>query len=133
MVFASELIRPLGMCMLPVMLVTLVGMLEGARIMSALYVGFPAALAIAAIWTWVRVRDTIVEVHLGDGVMAIRSLIDAAAPARPLVWMRLFDVRMSGPDRILFTLGLEEFRLVRSEWSHEPGLQMLMENQDQEP
>ena len=118
--------------MLPVMIVTLVGMLEGARIMSSLYIGFPAALTVAAIWTWVRVRDTIVEVHVGDGVMAIRSLIDAAAPARPLVWMRLFDVRMSGSDRILFTLGLEEFRLIRSEWSHEPGFQMLIENQDPE-
>lgn len=116
--------------MLPVMLVTLVGMLEGARIMSALYAGFPAALIVAASWTWVRVRDRVVEVHVAEGVMAVRSLIDAAAPPRPLVWRRVFDIRKSDSNRILLTLGLEEFRLILSEWSAEPGFHMLMSHDD---
>lgn len=121
-VFAAALIQPLGICMLPVMLFTLAGMLQGLPVLSSLYAGSPIALVVAAIWTWIRVRDVIVEVHFHDDAMAVRSLIDAASPPNPLEWKRLLDARMSGTERLVLTLGHEEYRLVKSEWTHHPAL-----------
>lgn len=122
MVFTAALVRPLGVCMMPVMLITLAAMLQGNPVLSALYVWFPVALAVAGAWTWIRVRDVIVEIHLTDDAVAVRSLMDAAEPQAPLSWRRLLDARVEGGTRLTVTLGHEEFRLFRSDWAHADDL-----------
>lgn len=114
-VFASELVRPLGVCMLPVMVVTLVAMLEGQEVLAAIYTGFPLALLVASAWTWIRTRDIIVEIHVDDDRIAVRSLYDAAAPEKELHWSRLLDARREG-GRITLQIGHEEFRLEDRDW-----------------
>lgn len=122
MVFTAALVRPLGISMMPVMLITLAGMLQGFPVLSALYVWFPVALAAASAWTWVRVRDVIVELHLSEGAVAVRSLMDAAEPPSPLAWRVLLDSRVESGGKLVITLGHEEFRLIRDEWLHEDDL-----------
>jgi len=108
-------VRPLGVCMLPVMIVTLVAMLEGQQVLSAIYVGFPVALSLAAAWTWIRIRDIIVEIHVGEDRIAVRSLYDAAMPEKDLHWSRLLDARRDG-SRLSLQIGHEEFRLEEHDW-----------------
>ncbi|HEX7071668.1 MAG TPA: hypothetical protein VF190_12720, partial [Rhodothermales bacterium] len=55
-VFAQRLIRPLGICFLPVMVLSLVRALQGASIVDYLVFGFPVAGLIAAFWTAYRIR-----------------------------------------------------------------------------
>ncbi len=113
--FASELVRPLGVCMLPVMVVTLFAMLEGQQVLAAIYVGFPAALLLASAWTWIRIRDIIVEIHVGEDRIAVRSLYAAAAPEKDLHWSRLLDARRES-SRVSLQIGHEEFRLDEKDW-----------------
>lgn len=121
-VFTAALVRPLGICMMPVMLITLAAMLQGNPVLSALYVWFPVALAVAAAWTWIRVRDVIVEIHISENAVAVRSLLEAAEPQAPLSWRRLLDARTDDGKKLVLTLGHEEFRLYRNEWSHADDL-----------
>lgn len=121
-VFTAALIQPLAVCMMPVMLITLAAMLQGNPVLSALYVWFPVALAVAAAWTWIRVRDVIVEIHISDDAVAVRSLLEAADPQAPLSWRRMLDARMDDGKKLVLTLGHEEFRLYRNEWSNADDL-----------
>lgn len=121
-VFTAALVRPLAVSMMPVMLITLAAMLQGNPVLSALYIWSPVALAVAAIWTWIRVRDVIVEVHLSDDAMAVRSLMEAAEPPAPLAWRRLLDARTESGGKLVLTLGHEEFRLYRNEWAQADDL-----------
>jgi hypothetical protein len=122
MVFTAALVQPLGVCMIPVMLITLAAMLQGIPVLSALYVWSPIALVVAAIWTWIRTRDVIVEVHMTEDAVAVRSLLEAADPPAPLAWRRLLDARMEGGSKLILTLGHEEFRLLRADWSNADDL-----------
>lgn len=101
--------------MLPVMIITLFAMLEGQQVLSAIYVGFPAAFLLASAWTWIRIRDIIVEIHVGQERIAVRSLFDAAAPEKDLHWSTLLDARREG-NRIILQVGHEEFRLIEKDW-----------------
>lgn len=111
--YAAALVRPIGVCMLPVMIGALVAMLEGMPALRYVTVGSPIAIGIASIWTWIRVRDDVVEVCIStekQGV-SVYSRHDAASPRRPVSLMRLFNVQFDSEDRVVLTLGHEEFRL----------------------
>lgn len=91
-------------------------MLEGNPVLSFLFVGFPIALVIASIWTWIRVRGIVCEIHVSGSKIALRSVHEAAAPTENLIWHYPLDVqsKLSGAT---ITLGLEEYSLVKSDWS----------------
>lgn len=111
--YASALVRPIGICMLPVMIGALVAMLEGMPALNYVRIGSPIAIGIASMWTWIRVRDEIVEVCISSerqGV-SVLSRHDAAAPRRPESWMRLFNVHVDQEDRVVLTVGHEEYRV----------------------
>ncbi|NNF03131.1 MAG: hypothetical protein HKN17_01590 [Rhodothermales bacterium] len=111
--YASALVRPIGICMLPVMIGALVAMLEGLPALRYLTIGSPIAIGVASVWTWIRVRDDVVEVCIStekQGV-SVLSRHDAASPRRPEAWTRLFNVETSDDGRVFLTAGHEEFRL----------------------
>ncbi len=114
-VAAAALAKPIGFCMLPVMIAALVTMLQGFYALGYLLYGFPLASAVALGWTWLRVRSEIVEIHISNDLVAVRSLMEAASPASPLVFKRLIDVDFNErPARI--TLGLDQQQLHPGLW-----------------
>ncbi len=107
--------KPIGVCMLPVMIAALISMLQGSPVLTYLYIGFPVALAVSSTWVWIRVRSLVCELHVSDKSVALRSLVDAADPPSSLNWQLILDI--SSTNRGLrLTLGLEEFELVASDW-----------------
>jgi len=114
-VVSTALGKPIGVCMLPVMITALIAMLQGAPVLTYLYVGFPIALAVSSAWVWIRVRSVVCELHLGDTSVALRSLVDAADPPSLLKWQLVLDIS-SNNDGLRLTLGLEEFELIASDW-----------------
>ena len=114
-VFGVEMVTPLGIAMLPVMIGTLVAMLQGYPVLSIVYVGSPIALVLAFIWTWIRLRSEVCEILISDHRVAIRSVFSAAQPVEALQWKLIIDMQRRS-DGIGVTLGLEEFSLVTSEW-----------------
>ena len=114
-VFGVHLVRPLGMAMLPVMVTSLVAMLQGYPVLAFLYAGFPIALILSMMWTWIQVRNRICEIHLANQKIALRSLFSASDPVDPLHWKGLLHVEKVG-DRINVTAGLENYSIVAEEW-----------------
>ena len=51
LVYGRTLVRPLGICMLPIMIGALVTVLQGFPALTYLTVGFPAALVVSMLWT----------------------------------------------------------------------------------
>jgi hypothetical protein len=120
-IFSARMAVPMGVCMLPVMILGLAAVLQGQSVLAHLYIGFPAALSVAAAWTFVRVRDVIVELHFRESDVGIRSLVSAASPTRPVKWFRLLDVK-SESDGIRLTLGHEFFSIDLSQWPEQNNL-----------
>lgn len=114
-VISVEMVQPLAVTMLPVMIITLVAMLQGIPVLQVLYLGFPIAVVVAFIWTWIKLKNTVCEVLISGSSVAIRSKYAAAHPIEGLEWKRLIDVQTHGGG-LRLTLGLEQFSLVSSEW-----------------
>lgn len=114
-ILGVELVKPLGVTMLPVMIGTLVAMLQGFPVLSVIYIGFPIALLLAFFWTWVRLRSDICEVLIFDNKIALRSVFSAAHPIEDLQWKLLIDLHR-GVESAVLTVGLEQFTLNMSEW-----------------
>ncbi len=93
----------------------LFSMLQGLPALFFVYAGFPAAVVLSAIWTYIRLHDQVVEIHFRDRDIAIRSVYDAAQPTRSLHWYRLLDASPY-TDRLELTLGRELFVLRKDEW-----------------
>ena len=114
-VISIEMVQPLAVTMLPVMIVTLVAMLQGVPVLQVLYLGFPIAVVIAFIWTWIRLKSTVCEILISDSSVAIRTRFAAASPIEGLEWKRLLDVQPIGGG-LRLTLGLEQYAIYSAEW-----------------
>jgi len=96
-------------------------MLQGLPALIFLYAGFPVAVLLSGIWTYIRLQDQVVEIHFRNEDVAIRSMLDAAQPTRPIHWYRLLDTSMM-TDRMELTLGRELFVLKLAEWTEIDGI-----------
>jgi len=114
-VFGVEMVRPLSMTMLPVMIGTLVAMLQGISVLSVLYIGFPVAALLAFGWTWIQLRTKVCEILVSDQKIAMRSVFSAAVPTEKHHWKLLIDMRRNGKG-VTITVGLEEFNLEPEDW-----------------
>lgn len=101
--------------MIPVMIGALVSMLQGYAALPYLTIGFPVAALAATLWTWVRVRGELCEIHIHEESVAVRSLFEAALPASELEWKRIIDVDHEGRSATI-TLGLSSYRLEQADW-----------------
>lgn len=114
-VFGQALVRPLGICMLPVMIGALVVMLEGGQPLPFLWMGFPLATVVALFWSRQRLHSDIAEITVDDGRVSLRSRWDVTMRRRPPSATSVLDVRMKETD-ILVTVGLSTHTLPRQEW-----------------
>ena len=126
-VFSAHLIRPLAACMLPVMIGALISMLEGLPVLQYLYVGFPLALGVAAIWTAINTERKLAEIHLRPDAIAVRTILGSASPPDELSWYRLLDVRSSDSE-IKITVGYDIFQLEREYWPEFESLKSELTN-----
>ncbi|MDA1027996.1 MAG: hypothetical protein O3B41_02945 [Bacteroidetes bacterium] len=113
--FGTEMVTPLGVAMLPLMIGTLVSMLQGFSVLSVLYIGFPIALGVSFFWTWLRLRSQIGEILISDEKVAFRSVFGASSPSDGPEWKLLIDLRPMASG-LTVTVGLEEFVLTSSDW-----------------
>lgn len=110
-----EMVVPLGIAMLPIMIGTLVAMLEGYPVLSVLYVGFPIALGVSFFWTWLKLRGQICEVLVSGEKVSFRSIFAASTPQIGPEWKLLIDLRRQ-ESGLLVTVGLEQFVIHASDW-----------------
>lgn len=117
---ARHLVRPLAAMSLPVMIGTLVGMLQGLPVLAFALVGFPAAVLAASAWTHFSLRRTPAEVRVTDYAAAVRSIWEVATNA-PFRHAPVLDLRDTPRERTV-TVGLSSYDLTKSEWREMPAL-----------
>ena len=113
--YAQWLVKPLGVCALPIMVLTLVDVLQGKDILPYLLFGFPAAVILASLWTAYRMRSAAAEVVIAGPYAEVRTVLDVLSrkPRKP--WRIVLDVRRSD-DFIQLAVGESVFELPTSEW-----------------
>lgn len=121
-VYGRALLTPLATCMLPVMILTLVGVLEGVRVVPHVFWAAGAAVLLASAWTSFRLRSRIVEVQIDDGWVRVRSAWDVVHRRRE-PRRRLLEVRDYGSWADV-TVGLASYELQREDW---PEYERLVE------
>lgn len=105
--------------MLPVMIVTLVAVLQNRDIQGYLLIGFPGAFAAALAWTAFRMRMAPAEVVISGGLADVRTVLDAVRGTRATPSHPVLDVRRS-PEGFQVTIGTSVYDLADADW-HEPS------------
>ena len=113
-VYAGAVVRPLAVCVLPVMIAGLVAVLQGYPALAYLTIGFPAALATAVAWTFFRMHATAAEVHVRPGQAVVRTVWECLR-ARPLRWMPIYELR-AAEATLTLALGDSTYELDRKAW-----------------
>lgn len=115
LLYAEWLVRPLAICILPIMIVTLVEVLRGQQILGYVYFGVPIAFALASGWTAYRIRTVPAELVLSGPFAEVRTVTDALRkpPSRP--WRIVLDARFSD-HQMTVAIGESVYELVRAEW-----------------
>lgn len=113
-VYTRAVVRPLALCMLPVMVGGLVTVLQGFPALAYLLIGFPAALLVAVSWTFFRMHALIVEVHVRPGEASVRTVWETARE-RPLRWAPIYELR-DAPSSLTLAVGDAAYELNRAAW-----------------
>ena len=109
------MVRPLAVCMLPVMIVTLVVVLQGLPVTVAAGVGGPLAVLCAAAWTAFRLRMTVAELVVAPALAGYRTVWECASEHPGPVLQPLLEVRRE-PTGTYVALGTESLRLDDADW-----------------
>lgn len=126
LVYARSLVTPLATCMLPVMILTLVAVLESVPIIPGALWGAGGAIIVASLWTTFRLQREIAEVHVSDEFACVRSVWDVLKGENTR-WQRVLDVRDYG-SWMHATIGLATYEFDRDKWPrHERLLAALAE------
>lgn len=115
-VYGRSLVRPLAACMLPVMIITLVAVLEGVRILPGALWAAGGALLLASSWTTFRIQVEVAEIQIAEDFIAVRTVWDILKNVDPQ-WERILDVRDYG-RWMHVTIGLSSYELDRKRWPH---------------
>lgn len=126
LVFGAAVVRPLALGMLPLMVVTLVAVLEGDPVVPYLVWGFPAVLLLATLWTGFRLRRTVAEVHVAAESAALRTVwecLQEKTPPQepPQDWKPVVDLR-KGRSSFSLALGDTVYELDDADWPELPAL-----------
>lgn len=101
--------------MLPVMILTLVAVLEGVPILPGLLWASAAALLIASAWTSFRLQREVAVVRISSEFASAQTVSDVLNDARPR-WQHVLDVRDYGSWAHV-TIGLTPFEIDRAHWN----------------
>lgn len=115
MLYAQWLVRPLAVCMLPIMILTLVEVLQGGDVLPYLYVGFPAAIILASLWTGFRMRSAPAEIVVSGPFAEVRTVLEVLSGTASRPWRIVLEVRKSA-DHIQLALGESVYDFAVSEW-----------------
>lgn len=115
LIFTQWLVRPLAVCSLPLMVMTLVDVLQGRDILRYLIFGFPAAVAFASAWTSLRMRAAPAEIAISGPFAEVRTVLDVLSGRPPRPWRIVLEVRKS-EDGFQVAIGESVFELVDDDW-----------------
>lgn len=113
-VFSRALVPSLAACLLPVMIATLVAVLEEMAIVPYAFWAAGGAILLASIWTSFHLRRRIAEIRIRGPWVRIRSVADVAANRMESAH-RVIDVRDYGAWADV-TVGLASYELDRDTW-----------------
>lgn len=125
LVYGQALVRPLGACMLPVMIAATTVALQAGVVLPFLTYGFPAALALAMAWAHQRLAARVAVVRVRGAHVALASVTDVLTDAPP-TWRPLLDLR-ANPQALLVTAGYATTTLDRAAWPDADALQDALE------
>lgn len=123
-VYGRALVRPLAACMLPVMILTLVAVLEEATIIPGALWAAGGALFIASSWTTFRIQTEVAEIRVGLDFVAIRTVWETLNSIEPPL-QQILDVRDYG-KWMHVTIGLTTYELDRRRWPRYKELGMAL-------
>lgn len=113
-VYGRALVQPIAACMLPVMILTLVAVLEGLRILPGFLWASGAALLIAAAWTSFRLQREVAEILISSDVACVQSVWEILNEARAEC-RQVLDVRDYGKWSHV-TIGFTSYEIDRDRW-----------------
>ena len=110
LVYTQALVKPVGVCVTPLMVGATASALQGDPILGYLVWGGPVALIVASLWTHFLLSSTPAELRLQSGQVALRSVQDVVLD-RPPNWDPLYSVRVS-PESVEISVrwNTQEFR-----------------------
>ncbi len=127
---AQLLLRKLAVAMLPLMIVTLTGVLHTHDIRAYLVFGLPAAVVVAVAWTAFEMRLLIVEVRIRHGYAAICTLWHCMSARQDDPWLPVFDVRRSRAS-IIVGLGDAVYEFRDTDWpQYEAMLEAFVQSKE---
>lgn len=113
-VYGRALVRPIAACMLPVMILTLVAVLEGVLIFPGLLWASGGALLTASAWTSFRLQREVAEIRISPDIVCVRTVWDVLNNART-EWAQVLDVRDYGTWAHVM-IGFTSYEIDRDRW-----------------
>ena len=113
-VYGRAIVRPIAACMLPVMILTLVAVLEGLQIFPGVLWGTAAAFVAASAWTSFRLHRELAEIRIHSETACMRTVWDVLQDA-PADWRPVLDVRDYG-SWAHASVGDASFEIERDQW-----------------
>lgn len=114
-VYGRALVRPIAACMLPVMILTLVAVLEGVQILPGLFWASGGALLVASAWTSFRLQREVAEIRVRSDLACVRTVWEVLnEPCAE--WQQVLDVRDYGTWAHV-TVGFASYELDRGRWN----------------
>lgn len=114
LLYSQAVARPVGWLMLPVMITTLVHVLQGTTVFPEAFLGAAAAFVLASGWTHFQLRQRVVEVRVRGQQVALRTALDAARDA-PVRWLPLLRAKRQRAHLHLYA-GDRTLHLDPSDW-----------------
>jgi len=94
LVYTRALVGPIGACTTPLMIGATAAALQGHPVWGYLVWGFPTAIVVATVWTQFTLSNTLAEIHLRPGQVALKSIYDVLRN-RSQTWSPLYNVQAS--------------------------------------
>jgi hypothetical protein len=106
--------RAVPLLFLPVMVLTVVAVLEARPVLGVLIWVCPIALVGASLWTRAWLHSTIGAVLVRGDIVAVQTFSELGRN-EPAVWKRLTDVALDG-ETLTATIGREPYQFRSTHW-----------------
>lgn len=114
-VFGLAVVSPLASCMLPIMIVTLVALLEGVFFLPYFLLASMAALGVASLWTHFALRSTPAAIQVKEDRAAVSSIWEVLQSSPHLNWHPVYDLREHS-EGLIVTIGHDYYSLRKANW-----------------